>query len=809
MTSRHAHLALIAMVLFWTSLPAISQSESDYDAPPECRTALSDFIDQGGTEDEAGILLARLRAECETRGGMPTAEQRAAANAAVEAQRVLYAHLLPGGNAPAGTPTWRSIGPSRNNWWNTGTLHSTSTNSGRIRSILQHPVNPDIVYLLTSGGGLWRTANFSKPKPDWQATTDGVLSTSGGAVAFGRTPNVLYLGIGDPFDASGVASGVMVKSTDGGNSWSPFADLPGASTAPDVKVDTSGATDVVLVATNFGLYRSVDNGATYAQVLSPAFSGRQVWSIAKTSAGWIAATELGLGFGGPIGGSASIVRSTDLGATWTTVLALPAAGRITLANGAPGESIVYALAATPDGFAQFDVLKSSDGGINWTPLNVTGQVPTNPNADQPTMDVLSGQAWYNQMLLVDPNDASRNTLYLGGQLSSAKSTDGGATWTLITNWLGDFGLPYAHADMHAGAVVSLKGGPAVVLGTDGGVFITTDGGKSFDDSKNEGLVTELMYSLTASGKNPAFMLSGTQDNGTLLRLPNQMIWNGVLGGDGFGTGWSQANDAVSLGSLYYSFIRRASNNPPNSPEKWSRGDGGIDGLDFYYFFTPIITPTAAADPSGLTFFHKTGLKIYRTRDGAQSWQVIGLSRFGGFYPGGDPNLVCLFNSNMQNLGSAPANIDRVAAGCNGGQVAITLDGGATWVQRNLRVLVWPGYTGVSSITWGNNQTLYVGSIVAGRPVVKSSDAGQTWTVANNGLPFVGVNKLAADWRDLSGNTVYAGTQIGVYRTIDGGLHWTRFGANLPAVDVRDLHISADGKLLRAGTYGRGAWEIAI
>src|SRR5258708_26768015 len=99
------------------------------------------------------------------------------------------------------------------------------------------------------------------------------------------------------------------------------------------------------------------------------------------------------------------------------------------------------------------------------------------------------------MLLVDPNDAPRNTLCLGGQLSSAKSTDGGASWTLISNWLGDFGLPYAHADMHAGAVVSLKGSPAVVLGTDGGIFLTSDGAKSFDDSKNEGVVAELLYSI--------------------------------------------------------------------------------------------------------------------------------------------------------------------------------------------------------------------------------------------------------------------------------------------------------------------------
>lgn len=805
MKSRYVYIGLIAVASFCTAVPAADPPDPDYDAPPGCRTALSDFVDQDSARGDDGGVQARLQAVCETQGGTPTQDQKTAFNAAVEAQRVQYANLLPGGNAPAGTPTWQSIGPSRNNWWNNA-YHFASTNSGRIRSVLQHPLNPDIVYVLTAGGGLWQTANFSKPKPDWRVTTDAVLSTSGGAVAFGRTPNVLYFGIGDPFDSSGTASGVVVKSMDGGNTWSPFADLPGASTVRDLKVDTSAAADIVLVATDLGLYRSIDGGVTYASVPSAAFSNREAWSIAQTSAGWIVSTL------SMLDGSGSLARSVDHGQTWSTVLTLPAAGRITLATGMPGEAVVYAAAGTRDQSAQYDVLKSVDGGVTWAALNVTSQTPTNPNSDQPTMDILGDQAWYNQMLLVDSSDASRNTLYLGGNLSSARSTDGGRSWTLLTNWLAQFGLPYAHADMHAGAVVSLKGKPAIVFGTDGGIFVSSNGGTSFDDSKNEGIVAELMYSITASGGNPAFILSGTQDNGTLLRLPNQTTWNGTLGGDGIGTGWSQANDAVTLGTFPYSRILRATNNPPNSREKWSRGNIGIRGLDIYYFFTPIITPTADADPSGLTFFHKTGLKIFRTQDGAQSWQVIGQSRFGGYYPNGDPNLVCIFNSNIQNLGSAPANIDRIAAGCNGGQVAITLDGGATWVQRNLRTLVsppTPRYSGVSSIAWSNNQTLYVGSIVAGRPVVKSSDAGAHWSRAGNGLPSVGVNKLAADWTDITGNTVYAGTQIGVYRTTDGGSHWTRFGANLPAVDVRDLHISADGTLLRAGTYGRGAWEVTI
>lgn len=103
----------------------------------------------------------------------------------------------------------------------------------------------------------------------------------------------------------------------------------------------------------------------------------------------------------------------------------------------------------------------------------------------------------------------------------------------------------------------------------------------------------------------------------------------------------------------------------------------------------------------------------------------------------------------------------------------------------------------------------MGSITPGRPVVKTMNFGLTWTVASAGLPRIEVNKLLADWRDATGNTVYAGTALGVYRTTDGGASWSRFGANMPLVNVKDLHLSADGKLLRAATYGRGVWELPL
>ena len=91
-------------------------------------------------------------------------------------------------------------------------------------------------------------------------------------------------------------------------------------------------------------------------------------------------------------------------------------------------------------------------------------------------------------------------------------------------------------------------------------------------------------------------------------------------------------------------------------------------------------------------------------------------------------------------------------------------------------------------------------------VLKSLDGGTTWSNASAGLPPVPVTKLIVSPRDPSGNTVYAGTWLGVYETTDGGASWHLYGCGLPIVNVSDLYMPTDGSYLRVSTYGRGVWE---
>jgi len=823
-------LAACAALSFPAAMHAAEPNDG-YDS----RIKLQD-VPASADRDEAESPMGRLEARKAAIGGDVTPELRSLL--LKEAARVQSR------KAPVVGGAWKSIGPTNITRIQNG-VNKAQQISGRMRTILPDPRRADTVYLQTSGGGLWKTTNFSASQPTWAAKTDSIYGTSGGSAAFGRTPDVIYLGSGDPFDLG--VGGIVYKSTDGANSWSAPVVLPGALEILDIKVDTSvGSTtadDIVLVGTDVGLYRSTDGGATYnyvtvdpfgfeaywASVVAPGngtVGGHEDWSLAKTSAGWLLSQAYWLQCTNCYEYTVAYV-STDQGATWNYIADLGPiggggdAGRTTLTAAGPGGSVVYALSATNTGGNQLDIFRSTDGGQNFTALGVNAKTPTNPNIFNPNVNLMHGQAWYNQMILADPSDASGNTLYAGGNYSSAVSRDGGNTWTLLTNWLGslsayqgggpgtNYNLPYAHADFHAAAVSTAGKAPRIFFGSDGGIFYSDDGGKSFSDNANQGLQTALIYSLSVGPVHSDNTLIGLQDNGTLFRV-NKGTFTGSIGGDGFGTGWSQANDDISMGSLYYLDIRRWKSNPPNNQAKYDSllntsnlaGDAP-DYLWYYdsYFNTPITTPTATADPTGHVFFTNTAHYALKTSDGGDSWSAVWTS------PGSTA-----IRSASHTLGVAPDSLDHIGLAGASGNVIFTHDGGANWTTRNLVALVpgWPGFNTTVAISTGHD-VMYVGNenTTAGPHVARSSDGGSTWSDATGDLPQLPVNKVVVDPNDSTGNTVYAANWIGVYRTINGGANWSRVGTGLPLAMVSDLYFEPHGKFLRIASYGRGLWELPL
>ena len=750
---------------------------------------------------------------------------------AIQAQQAANPLLIPGANPPATVAKWKSIGPTANQVnQNDISLHAVI--SGRIRSILPHPGDPNTVFILSSGGGMWKTSNFNDAFPNWKAITDATVTTSGGAAALGSDPNTLYLGLGDPFDGLALLGGYMLRSTDGGTTWSAPVSLPTAGLVTDVKVDSGGAPDVVLVATNHGLYRSSDGGVSYSAA-SGIPTSRAVASLAKTSAGWLAATFVAdpcCRYG--LGASAIIYLSTDAGVSWTPTAGTPAGtARFTLAVGRSGDATVYAVAnqnrtysgttVVNAGMEQADVWRSTNGGLTWSSLNMIpgGRAAVTPNPDQTDLDFLHTQAWYNQMLVVDPTDPARNTVYIGGNLSSGKTTDGGQTWSVKTNWLGQFGLPYTHADHHAAAISTTGAKPRVFFGNDGGLFYSDDGGNSWSDRKNIGLVDHLMYSLSVSGYDPSSALTGLQDNGTLIRVNGGTVYNGTFGGDGFGTGWSQANSPVAMGSYVYNYVYYTNPNAtPTDQSLWinpteyvpdptctTLGGDNYNGLDscYAYFVTSIATPAASADPTGSVFFARTAYEVFKTADGGNSWSSLSRTT--------DPNITAdNIRSAWHTVGVHPRNLNRIAAAASGARVRVSTDGGSTWAHRTIPSTLTGGFN--SNVAWVNDTTFYVGSENAGTQpgncfVLKTTDLGASFAKACAGLPAVPIQKILVSPADPTGLTAYAATWIGVYRTSNGGASWSQFGAGLPVVKVSDLYMPSKGGFLRIATYGRGIWEI--
>ena len=736
-------------------------------------------------------------------------------------KQALYPNQIAGATPPPGMPVWHSIGP-RTSKYSYNDVFIDGVDSGRMRDVLVDPQNADHVYLLTSGGGIWKTENFSAAQPKWTVLTDALLSTSGGAAALGRDANTIYLGIGDPFDVYPTLAGVMVKSSDGGKSWSPFVVLPGATAVRDVKVDTSGPDDVVLVATDVGLYRSTDGGASYSLSGLGQDSGQvSVWSIARSNMGWLVSTvDPNFDFGIPATGE--LYRMTNRGAAWSKIAAagdvFTGVGRATLAVARPGEPNVYAIASDPTGLAQADVYRSRDGGLSWKPLKITARAPTNPNCYQLDMNILGDQAWYNQMIVVSPGDSKRNTLYIGGNLSTAKSTDGGASWTLTSNWLptscNGVGpkLPYVHADNHTATIVSQgRGNEQVIFGTDGGIFVSEDGGKSFDSSKNVGIVALLAQTIMSTPQRDSSAITGLQDTGTRARIGTSQTWNQVLGGDGEAVAWSQANNAVTLATAEFMYIQRQPGLPGNTgdPNNWKDGTKGINftDLDCFPFYTALATPTATLDTTGRLFYTTTGSRLYRTTNGAASWQQVAL-----FGTVAAP--ACIIRAVWHSTALHPSNPKLIALTGASGRPLISRDGGATWSGTDTSLIdLVPGYEGFnSSAAWTENNVLYYSS--EGRDpgvvhVVKTTDGGKTWSAKDHGLPDAAVSELAVDTRDASGRTLYAATDLGVYWTQNGGNSWSLFGAGLPNVSVRGLYLSPEGAFMRIATYGRGVWEVDL
>jgi PKD repeat protein len=696
----------------------------------------------------------------------------------------------------ANDTNWVNIGPTKANYaTNGGTLNVTDT--GRVNAIATDPANPDTIYVAFSGGGVWKSTDGGA---FWNAKTETLGSLSVGTLEMDpNNASVLYLGLGDTFDGTGLG---LVKSSDGADTWSDPVILGDSTEIADIQV-AAGNSDIVMVATNKGLYRSINAGASFTKVAIATGQAVDpyVWTLASGGgSNFVLSLEANpTATAGTTDGQ--IWRSTDNGATWTKATGVTdtaGVGRISVASAPSDPNTMYALAAKPNAGVATDlanIFKSTNGGSSWTGVAKSGNTYkqyTNKNTESANLStLLGGQGWYNHAIIVDPSNAS--VAYFGGQLLLAKTSDGGTGFKIVSNWLAQFSLPYVHADFHAAHFAS---NGTLYVGTDGGIFRSTDNAATFTDALNEGIASHLVYQVGSSTDDASAVVIGLQDNGTRVRVGNTGVFNQEIGGDGFGCDVNQADATRMLGSLYYSRIYKSTDGGLN----FSSACSGITECN-NSSTAPFITRLSrwAGDATGNTLYTFSNTKVYKTTNYAGSWTALGVS--------GLPT-TSLF---LRNVGVAPSSSLVVGVVANSGRVFLTTNGGTAWTAP----AALPNHG--SSLSWisfdqTDRNIVYVASVAPDSTKThlwRSSDFGANWTAIDSsasGFPAgIPVNSLVID--PVTHTTLYAATHLGVYRSTDSGGTWARYGAGMPLVNVTDLYVASDDSLVRAATFGRAVWEL--
>ncbi|MDE3245083.1 MAG: hypothetical protein KGN80_03270 [Acidobacteriota bacterium] len=801
--------------------------------------SLSAFSQRGGPRndlparladpDHPGLDRPDLREQWELfwRGGRlrPSDLDRKASLAAQERARAEHPIPAAPGALIANTATWMNLGPFSNRV----TQDYPDVDSGRVTGILTHPSDPRILYLATSGGGLFKCTNAdlaSERDWIWRPMTDSLpWASSAGTLAVGAVamspvdPEVIYLGMGDAHDAE--ARGFF-RSSDGGSTWTASSGL-GAMTRTLCILPLDA--DVVLVGGNDGLKRSVDGGRTFVSVDLGGTAAGKVWSLIRFSATDLACSLEADGL--PSAGS--LWHSHDGGATWAKgLLSGLSPIRITLAASAASASLGWGLAQVLDSVA-IGVLKTTDQGRTWifqAAPQQSGGLFQGIGADVYGYD--GSQGSYNQGIAVDPGDPSR--IFVGTTACLYRTEDGGQNWTQLTHWYANRHV-YAHADFHV-AAWSKAGPKTLFLGNDGGLCIVRDplissaaiptsaagSGPTvpsvvtfLDNRRNRGLSSHLVYRLGGTlAPVPAqarhLITLGLQDNGTRLRQDEGagLFVSGTfedrIGGDGFGTVIHPLNGNLMLGSVYRSQIFKSTD---GGATPFKPSSNGLDDAGAAPFVTDLIL--GSADPTGNTVYNHSFDKIWRSTDFADHWQALAMDGFDR-------------SRNIRSMAASATEPSTLAIAASG-SADFQVGSGTGYVTTGG---VWrpfgplPNNDRYLSYVWFDThdaRILYVASVspdLSRSHAWKSVDGGASFTPLDlaNGFPFgIPVHVIQND--PTNSSVVFAGTDFGVYRSLDGGASWSRFGLALPFVAVRDLYVAPDGTFVRAATFGRGVWEIGL
>lgn len=668
------------------------------------------------------------------------------------------------------------------------TEHGPSNVAGRARAFVvdRRDAGGQTWMVGTAGGGIWRTTNAGTSWTNASATMPNLAVSALGQAA--SDPATWYAGTGEGFgNVDGIAGSGVFKTTDGGASW---ALLPGTATnalrTVNRLVVSPTDANLVVAATNSALARTTDGGASWTTLRSGRFD--QV--VASADFGMLYTVSRG-----SCNATAPIVqRSTDGGASWTNVSTGLAAGMRTEIAIDPADA--QRLVASVDGCDGLSHLYlTTNGGASWA--RVSGSTTGN--------DWLVGQGWYDNTIAISP--VNPNLVIAAGidawRLTITPGPSPSFSAARISQWNANTtSTSYVHADHHSLTFFPMGAATRLVSTNDGGVFSSDDGGTTWaarNGSGASGLNTTQFYGVDKAPGVTRF-LAGSQDNGTWESPTSPTAasaWARRAGGDGFDAVYNTAGEYIV--SLYYNMLYRLDGNAFTSVTGLDTGDGKGG------FITTI--GTTMADRARIIVPGVSG--PWRSDDFGRTWTL-------GVLPSG-PRWG--FNGSRTVVAVSAADARVVWTGTRmsaNGSLFVSRDGGATYEAARTPGGFGALISGLATHPTEPGTAYALFSLAGGAKILRTTDYGQTWTplsgtfttgqpLSSTGFPDVAVYSMLVMPYDP--NVMWAGTEIGLFVSENGGATWTKDTSGLPPVSLWQMKI-ADGRVVLA-THGRGIWSVAL